>query len=58
MIFDGDTIPAGTFVRGNIHNFGGGDVLLMKRGTVMVSAAVLVITRPITLPLRMLHIPV
>jgi len=26
--FDGDTIPAGTFVRGNIHNFGGGDVLL------------------------------
>jgi hypothetical protein len=28
MNFDGDTIPAGTFVRGNIHNFGGGDVLL------------------------------
>ena len=26
--FDGDTIPSGTFVRGNIHNFGGGDVLL------------------------------
>ena len=28
MNFDGDTIPSGTFVRGNIHNFGGGDVLL------------------------------
>ena len=26
--FDGDTIAAGTFVRGNIHDFGGGDVLL------------------------------
>ena len=26
--FDGDTIPSGTFVRGNIHDFGGGDVLL------------------------------
>ena len=26
--FDGDTIAAGSFVRGNIHNFGGGDVLL------------------------------
>ena len=26
--FDGAAIPAGTFVRGNIHNFGGGDVLL------------------------------
>ncbi len=28
MNFDGDTIPANTFVRGNIHDFGGGDVLL------------------------------
>ena len=26
--FDGDTIAAGTFVRGNVHDFGGGDVLL------------------------------
>jgi len=26
--FDGDTIPAGSFVRGSIHDFGGGDVLL------------------------------
>jgi hypothetical protein len=26
--FDGDVIPAGTTVRGNIENFGGGDVLL------------------------------
>jgi len=26
--FDGDTVAAGTFVRGNIHDFGGGDVLL------------------------------
>ncbi len=26
--FDGDVVPAGTTVRGNIENFGGGDVLL------------------------------
>jgi TonB-linked SusC/RagA family outer membrane protein len=26
--FDGDTIAAGTFVRGNVHDFGAGDVLL------------------------------
>jgi len=26
--FDGDVIPAGTQVRGNVENFGGGDVLL------------------------------
>ena len=26
--FDGDTVAAGTFVRGSIHDFGGGDVLL------------------------------
>jgi hypothetical protein len=26
--FDGDTIASGTFVRGNVHDFGGGDVLL------------------------------
>ena len=26
--FDGDTIAAGTFVRGNLHDFGAGDVLL------------------------------
>lgn len=26
--FAGDTLTAGTFVRGNIHDFGGGDVLL------------------------------
>ena len=43
--FDGNTIPAGTTVRGHIHDFGGGKVILDEHGIDMESEADLVIIK-------------
>ena len=51
--FDNEVIPAGTTVRGNIEDFGGGPVLLDELGIDTVSAVVLVIIKPIISPFLM-----
>ena len=52
--YRGNTIPAGTTVRGNIKDFGGGPFFLMKTGIEQVLEVVLVITKHTTSQLLML----